>query len=188
MLKSLKVLLTQCLIVVLSLYILSGESYGAAKFRISSSSFDNGEAIPTIHASTYIKGGKNLSPALSWTAMPDGCQSLALLVWDTHKIAKGWIHWLVIDIPNNVQSIAEGASLTESMPKESLELINSFSRTGYGGPGPPKGSGIHTYIFTVYALNVKNLNLNGKISRKKFLQAIRGKVIQKATLKGTYRR
>lgn len=170
-------------------FILSFSKLLTAKeaFSLKSSSFKNGENIPTKYAYSRVKGGKNRSVSLKWTKPPKGTQSLAILMYDKHKIARDWVHWLVINIPPTVQSIPEGAS-KRAMPKGSVELDNSFGKEGYGGPAPPRRTGKHAYVFIIYALNVKSLNLHGKVSKSQFQKKIQGKVIKKNSIVGYYER
>jgi hypothetical protein len=86
-----------------------------------------------------------------------------------------------------VTSLEEGAS-KKKMPKGSVELKNSFGDIGYGGPQPPKGTGDHPYVVTLYALNAEKLNLGASTSLSEFKKAIEGKVIGSATMTGKYGR
>ena len=81
----------------------------------------------------------------------------------------------------------EGGSC-KSMPGGAVELKNSFGDIGYGGPQPPKGSGEHPYVVTLYALNVDKLDLGTSASLPAFKKALEGKVIQSAMITGKYER
>jgi len=154
--------------------------------EILSAAFEDGEKIP----SQYVMpgaGGKNFSIPLAWKNVPAGTKSFALLIVDPHPVAQNWVHWLVIDIPANVSSIDEGAS-RKKMPSGSTELKNSFGDIGYGGPQPPKGTGDHPYVVTLYALNVDKLRLDTTPSLSTFKKAIEGKVIGTASITGKYGR
>jgi Raf kinase inhibitor-like YbhB/YbcL family protein len=157
------------------------------KFKLTSSAFDNGKPIPTKYASVYVSGGKNISLPLSWTGTPNETKSFALTVVDLHPIANNWVHWAVINIPGTVVSLPEGAS-RKHLPSGSKELYNSFGDLGYGGPGPPKGSGPHKYEITIFALNVDTLDLTLNASLNAFTKAIEGKVIGSAKVAGLYER
>jgi hypothetical protein len=106
---------------------------------------------------------------------------------DPHPVAQNWVHWLVINIPVNATSIDEGAS-GKKMPPGSVELKNSFGDIGYGGPQPPKGTGDHPYVFTLYALKVEKLDLGANTSLSTFKKALEGKILESATLTGKYGR
>ena len=74
------------------------------------------------------------------------------------------------------------------MPSGSFELKNSFGDIGYGGPQPPKGTGDHPYVFTLYALKVEKLDLGANTSLAAFTKALEGKTLGSATITGKYGR
>ena len=61
-------------------------------------------------------------------------------------VGKVWVHWVLWNIPTNVNKIDEN-----SIPKNSIEGETDFGEIGYGGPAPPDKE--HTYIFKLYALD-----------------------------------
>ncbi len=154
--------------------------------ELSSSSFANGGKIPLKHVMQGI-GGQNVSVQLSWQGVPPGTKSFALVIVDIHPVAREWAHWLVINIPANATSIPEGAS-GRSMPKGCSELSNSFGGLGYGGPQPPKGSGDHPYVATLYALNADKLPLTFNTSLSDFKKSLMKKVLATASITGKYGR
>ncbi len=85
---------------------------------------------------------------LRWSGAPKGTKSFVLLMDDLDPIANQWVHWLVVDIPADVSSLPEGASL-RSMPAGAKELDNTWGKKGYGGPCPPNGT--HVYRFRLFA-------------------------------------
>jgi Raf kinase inhibitor-like YbhB/YbcL family protein len=154
--------------------------------QITSSAFQEGGKI----SSQYVMpgaGGQNVSVPLTWSGVPAGVQSFALAMVDPHPVARNWVHWLVIDLPPGVTSIATGASGKE-MPAGTVELQNSFGTTGYGGPQPPRGSGDHPYVFTLYALSVPKVTLGQTAGLAAFQQALEGKILATATLTGYFGR
>jgi Raf kinase inhibitor-like YbhB/YbcL family protein len=159
---------------------------GGDAMEISSAAFKDGEKIPT-QCTMPGAGGKNISIPLAWKNVPAGTKSFALSMVDPHPVAQNWVHWVVIDIPANVSSIDEGAS-RKKMPPGATELKNSFGDIGYGGPQPPKGTGDHPYVVTLYALNVDKLNLAVSTSLSVFKKTIEGKVIGTASITGKYGR
>ncbi len=72
------------------------------------------------------------------------------------------------------------------MPQGSIELKNSFGEIGYGGPQPPKGSGDHPYVLTLYALSVDKIDLPTSTSLEAFKKALEGKVLGSVTLTGKF--
>jgi Raf kinase inhibitor-like YbhB/YbcL family protein len=159
---------------------------GGSKMEITSTAFKNGEKIPFQYVMPGA-GGKNVSVPLSWKNAPSGTKSFALSMVDPHPVAQNWVHWLVINIPANVTSLEEGAS-RKKMPPGSVELKNSFGDIGYGGPQPPKGTGDHPYVFTLYALKVEKLDLGASTSLSAFKKALEGKTLGSATITGKYGR
>ena len=159
---------------------------GGAAMEISSSAFKDGEKIPNQYVMPGA-GGQNVSIPLAWKNVPSGTKSFALSMVDPHPVAQNWVHWLVINLPSHVTMIEEGAS-RKKMPAGSLELKNSFGDIGYGGPQPPKGTGDHPYVVTIYALDVEKLDLGVSTSLSAFKKVLEGKVIGTASITGKYGR
>jgi Raf kinase inhibitor-like YbhB/YbcL family protein len=174
------------LAIVVSLCVVQKDASGGKAMEISSSAFKDGEKIPIQYVMPGA-GGKNISFPLAWKNVPAGTKSFCLSIVDPHPVAQNWVHWLVINIPPQVNSIEEGAS-KKKMPKGSVELKSSFGDIGYGGPQPPKGTGDHPYVVTLYALNVEKLDLGVNTSLSAFKKAIEGKVIGSASITGKYGR
>ncbi len=168
------------------LFLSQHEGLGGDKMEITSSAFKDGEKIPIQYVMPGA-GGKNISIPLAWKNVPAGTKSLCLSIVDPHPVAQNWVHWLVINIPAQVNSLEEGAS-KKKMPKGSIELKNSWDEPGYGGPQPPKGTGDHPYVITLYALTVEKLDLGVNTSLSVFKKAIEGKVISSASITGKYGR
>ena len=58
---------------------------------------------------------------------------------------------------------------------------------GYDGPCPPwNDERMHVYHFTVYALSVESLKMDGSFTAPQVLAVLEGKVLDKATWSGTY--
>ncbi|MDV6319689.1 YbhB/YbcL family Raf kinase inhibitor-like protein [Chromohalobacter sp. HP20-39] len=116
-------------------------------------------------------------------------------------------HWVLIDIPTKVKGIDEGedADGVVAMGKAPGETgkgvrgINSYTDFfvddeqlegiygGYDGPCPPWNDAlVHRYYFTVYALDVDSLGLQGEFTGDEVLEAMQGHVIEQASVMGTY--
>ena len=156
----------------------------AAAFQLSSAAFADRSPIPVKYARPAA-GGRNVSIPLKWSGAPEGTKSFALCIVDHHPVARKWVHWLVINIPPEVTSLAEGAS-GKNMPHGALEMKNSFGDMGYGGPQPPGGTGSHQYVVTVFALNVPALDVKPGTTLSDFQNAIRGKVLGEASITGLF--
>ncbi|MBM4273517.1 MAG: YbhB/YbcL family Raf kinase inhibitor-like protein [Deltaproteobacteria bacterium] len=154
--------------------------------KLASSAFSDGGKIPQKYVMPGA-GGKNVSLPLSWSGAPPGTKAFALSVVDPHPVARNWVHWLVINLPPEAASLEEGASM-KKMPPGAAELKNSFGDLGYGGPQPPRGTGDHPYVVTLYALNVPQLDLPVSTSLTAFQKALEGKVLAQASITGYYGR
>jgi Raf kinase inhibitor-like YbhB/YbcL family protein len=142
--------------------------------QLKSDAFGDGEAIP----SDYTCDGADTSPPLSWGDAPEGTAAYALIVDDPD--ARGFIHWVLADIPGDQTGLPEGEGDSIGIPGR-----NDFGRTGWGGPCPPRGE--HRYTFTLHALSAP-LQLAGTVDADAVRSALEGKVLDEATLTGVYRR
>jgi Raf kinase inhibitor-like YbhB/YbcL family protein len=174
------------LVIVLVFSINQKNVSGGETMEISSAAFKDGGKIPIQYVMPGA-GGKNISIPLTWKNVPAGTKSFSLSIVDPHPVAQNWVHWLVVNILPQITSIDEGAS-KRKMPMGSVELKNSFGDIGYGGPQPPKGTGDHPYVVTLYALNVEKLDLGVNTSLSAFKKAIEGKIIGSTSITGKYGR
>jgi len=152
-----------------------------AALKITSTAFGAGKVIPK----QYTGEGQDVSPALNWTAGPEGTTCYALSVEDPDAPRGTWWHWTVINIPAGTTRLYESAS-KKNMPKGSLEGTNDFGKIGYNGPMPPKGQN-HRYRFKVVALS-QPLKLNSSFTKEQYEAAIRGHITGQGELVGTYSR
>jgi Raf kinase inhibitor-like YbhB/YbcL family protein len=142
--------------------------------KLKSKDFVDNSSIP----SEFTYDGRNVSPQLSWEDVPQGTKSFALSVTDPDAPGGTWIHWLVYDISKELREIERGG-----LAKGAKEVLNDFGRKSYGGPCPP--SGTHRYFFTVYALDTEHLE---GINKRNFFDIVEKQTIEKAAIKGLYRR
>ncbi len=147
---------------------------GAARLTLVSSAFAEGEAIPQ----KFTCDGSDLSPALKWSGAPPTTRSFVLIVDDPDAPRGVFTHWVAFDIPATQTEIAEGAMSVGTSGR------NSGGETGYMGPCPP--SGVHRYIFTVYALDVESLALSAGATKDQVLAAMQGHILAQGSLMGKY--
>jgi Raf kinase inhibitor-like YbhB/YbcL family protein len=131
--------------------------------------------------------GDDCSPPLSWSGVPAGAKSLALIVDDPDAPDPAapkmtWVHWLLYNLPPATTALADAA---RTLPPGTLEGFNDFRRTSYGGPCPPIGR--HRYFHKLYALDVVLPNLN-KPNKAALEKAMAGHVLAQAQLMGTYQK
>jgi len=155
--------------------------------KITSKSLKNNRQISRMHICTN-QGGNNLNPDLAWTNIP-GAKSYVLLVFDPDAPSGTWIHWLLPNIPPKIKKIPSlPASDNKSLEVYGVKIKqgkNSWGKYGYIGPCPPPGNP-HKYYFVVYALD-KVIDDPGN-NTEEFLQKVKGHVIGKGNLMGTFRR
>ena len=163
----------------------SSPEVAAMPMMLASSAFTAEASIP----SRYTCDGANVSPPLSWTGVPAGAKSLALIVTDPDapdpKAPKmTWVHWVLYALPPDAKGLREAIPST-GLPPGTREGMNDFGKTGYGGPCPPIGR--HRYVHTIYALDTILPDLD-KPTRVKLLAAAEGHVLATAELIGMYQR
>jgi hypothetical protein len=117
-------------------------------------------------------------------------------------------HWVLVDIPSTDTGIAAGSYSKEVSPRGkgspatpfgARQGVNDYTGWfagdhdmsgdyfGYDGPCPPwNDSLIHHYRFTVYALDVDKVEVEGRFTGPDVLRAIDGHILASATLTGTY--
>jgi len=151
--------------------------------KITSKAFSHMDSIPR----KYTCDGEDISPPISWEGVPEGTKSLALIVDDPdapdpRAPKMTWVHWVLYNIPPNTKGLEEDIDV---LPEGTLEGLNDWKRTGYGGPCPPIGR--HRYFFKLYALDIMLPDL--KMPTKKAVEeAMKGHVLERAELIGTYER
>ncbi len=153
----------------------------AVAFSLRSDAFDDGQPIP----SRFTCDGADISPDLTWSDVPDGVESFALIMNDPDAPAGIFTHWVIFDIPSSARTLPESIEPAE-MPASGAHGRNSFAKIGYGGPCPPSGPA-HEYEFQLYALT-ELTGLGPGASRDDLLEAMAGRVIGLAELSGTYGR
>jgi Raf kinase inhibitor-like YbhB/YbcL family protein len=148
--------------------------------KLFSSAFKPGETIPSL----YTCDSDDISPPLSWSDLPSGTASLALIS-DDPDAPRGWVHWIIFNIPAASQGLEKGIKTDRVLPDGSVQGRNDFRRTGYGGPCPPGGT--HRYYFRLYALDTL-LEKSEGITKTELLEKMKGHILAEAELMGRYSR
>jgi Raf kinase inhibitor-like YbhB/YbcL family protein len=156
--------------------------------ELTSRAFADGGTIPVEHCAFGVDGGRNVSPPLAWSAPPVGTRSVGLTVVDHHPVARMWVHWALVDLPPSVMSLPADASGGAATDGGARELRNTAGAEGWSGPRPPAGSGVHDYVFTVYALDVESLDVPVGPSAADLAAAVAGHVLASGTLTGRFGR
>jgi Raf kinase inhibitor-like YbhB/YbcL family protein len=140
---------------------------------ISSSAFENEGVIP----SKYTCDGEEINPPLRVENIPEGTQTLAIIVEDPDAPKGTFDHWLVWNIPPE--------SIIEENRIPGISGKNSGGKTGYYAPCPP--SGYHRYYFHVFALN-SSLDLQAGTDKKTLQAEMEPHILAKGSLMGRYQK
>jgi Raf kinase inhibitor-like YbhB/YbcL family protein len=152
---------------------------------LNSAAFPHQGEIPRRHTCD----GEDTSPPLTWSGLPAGTRSLALIVDDPDapdpKAPKmTWVHWVLYNLSPEAAGLPEAVA-SSALPRGALEGTNDWGRTGYGGPCPPIGR--HRYFHKLYALDTVLPDL-GRPSKAALERAMKVHVLAEAQLVGTYQR
>jgi len=154
-------------------------------FTLTSSAFTANGEIP----SRYTCEGQDISVPLAWSGVPAGTKSLVLIVDDPdapdpRAPRMTWVHWVLYNIPPSATGLKESVRSAE-LPAGTRQGLNDWKRTGYGGPCPPIGR--HRYFHKLYALD-SVLPAMENPNKADLEQAMKGHVLEKAELIGTYQK
>jgi Raf kinase inhibitor-like YbhB/YbcL family protein len=158
---------------------------GPDTLALTSPDFDHEAAIPAVHAGKWA-GGKDLSPALTWTAVPEGTAQLLLVVEDPDvPISKPAVHCVALIEPS-ATDLPQGA-LDAKSPSGGVRVLRSGIGRGYHGPAPIKGHGPHRYVFQLFALARPVTGVLDSAKPRQVLAAT-GEVLARGRLDGCYER
>jgi Raf kinase inhibitor-like YbhB/YbcL family protein len=153
-----------------------------ASVALTSPGFQSGQAIPA----RYTCHGANVSPALSWDALPSRTRSLTLIVIDQDALFGGYVHWVLYNLPPQPNTLPEDLPRQEALPNGTRQGPNGSGSPGYTGPCPP-GKSAHHYVFTLYALN-DTLAPHAGAGKSEILKAMQGHILAEGKLTGSYQR
>lgn len=200
--------------------------------KVTTTAFADGGAIPAEFAfgkpdpKSHVALSANRNPDLAWTGAPAGTRSFAVLCVDPDVPSRGddvnqegrivpaslprvdFCHWVLVDLPPSVQSIARGEHSNGVTPRGkpgpatkhgARHGINDYTGWfagdadmagdyfGYDGPCPPWNDAIvHHYRFTVFALSVDRLAVDGRFGLAEARRAMAGHVLAQASVTGRY--
>lgn len=195
--------------------------------KIRSESFAQGTPIAPAFALGAAGGfGGNRNPHLAWDDVPKGAHTFALLCIDadapTDASLAGkagveipvehprgdFVHWAMIDIPNDLREIAagscsdgvdKGGKRTPRGPSGTRQGLNDYTGWfagdaqlrgdwfGYDGPYPPPNDlRVHRYFFRLFALDIEQLDVGARFDAADVFRAMQGHVLAEASTWGTY--
>lgn len=123
-----------------------------------------------------------------------------------------FFHWTLVDVPADISAIAAGSfcdgvtargkagpQIAASPLTGARHGLNDYTGWfagdadmrgdyfGYDGPCPPWNDAIlHHYVFTLYALDIAHVPVNGKFTGQQVRDAIRSHVLAEASITGIY--
>lgn len=155
--------------------------FALSDMQVTTPAFEPHGAIPARHSGE----GDDLSPALCWTGAPAGTKAYAVICHDPDAPlvtpgTYGFVHWVLYDLPGSIDGLDEGTSAGTAG-------VNDFGNSGYGGPMPPEGHGLHHYYFWVLALD-RSLDLAPGLTMWQFLEQAEPHILGMNRLIGTYKR
>jgi Raf kinase inhibitor-like YbhB/YbcL family protein len=153
------------------------------EIKIKSNVFHEGSFIP----SKYSCEGENISPQLHWNEVSKEANSYAIVLDDPDAPGGDFVHWVIFNIPGNMQELHENVTPSRNIPDEVMLGTNSFGRIGYGGPCPPSGKA-HHYYFRIYALDTILHHIESGATKEQLMKAMEGHIIAKGELMGMYKR
>lgn len=190
--------------------------------ELSSSVFSRIRRIPLKHACTEMKDiarpttdttakkSENTSPPLSWTGLPEGTKSVALIVDGTDNVVDPKspdeplaVHWLIWSIPPSVTELPGSVATTTNpvgVGQQVVQGVNADGFYGYTGPCPPlqaaysigsqgyygqRARPVDQFYFKIYALDIE-LDLGPDATREDLLKAMEDHVIATGELEGEF--
>jgi Raf kinase inhibitor-like YbhB/YbcL family protein len=157
------------------------EPVSGGTLKLTSTAFEAGYALPV----DYTCDGKDVSPPLEWSGVPETARAVALIVDDPDAPKGTWVHWTVFNLAPDANNLPHNASTTFGAA-DGVQGTTSFGKVGWGGPCPPKGPA-HRYYFRLYALD-RGLDLDSTATRAQVDAAMKGHVVAEGWFMGRYER
>lgn len=154
--------------------------------EVTSPAFRDGEPLPE----RFTDDGEGTSPPIAWSGVPEGTGSVVLVIEDADSpTPHPLVHAIVFDLPGRDGELPEGALPSEGAADSDPPAMgrNSFLSGEYLPPDPPPGHGPHRYVVQAFALDTAP-EFEGAPGRGAILDALRGHVLAKGILIGTYER
>ena len=182
-------------------------------------------AFGLLNPDKQYRWGPNRNPAFSWSGLPTGTRSLAMINDDLDvptrldtfnkeglTVAKDLprrtlCHWVLVDIrpddaiafgeysdgvtvggkpgPRGLRGAREGVNEYGDWFRNDATMKGDYY--GYDGPCPPwNDDRPHRYVFTLYALDIPRLGVEGTFDKYQALDAMQGHVLGESSLTGLF--
>lgn len=166
-------------VVALSLLGLGAGAPEEGAIKVTSSAFSDGGDIPA----DYTCEGRSLPPPLSWSTVPPGTKSIAVLVTDPDAPGGTFEHLAAFNLPPQRRSLPSEALKSIAPGNALVTGRNSTGTDGFAPICPP--SGRHHYKFEVFALDTM-LPLKEGVGTREIRSAMQGHVLARGELVGVY--
>ena len=178
----------QTLAAVAGIVLLAGTAHAADVFTITSSSFKDGALLSKKMGGNNKTNpncvGENISPEFTWSNVPAGTTSFALVMTDPEGRGTGVDHWIAYGIPASVTSFAEGET---SKPSDKyVGGTGTAKQNVYVGPCTPPGPP-HHYTFILIATDLDPKALPAGLTRLELFDKLNGHVKGSTGIIGLYR-
>lgn len=155
---------------------------------LTTPAFEDGGIIPD----KYSRAVENpVSPKLTWTNVPEGTVSFALILHDPdtslQRSTNEVLHWMIFNIPGAARELPEGVPTEAKLPDGSIQAINTGKKVGYYGMGAGAAGPYHHYTYELFALDTK-LNLGPDATQADVMKAVEGHILGKGVLVGRFHR
>ena len=148
-------------------------------FSVMSKDFKANDTLPK----SASCDGDGKSPELHWNAPKSAdAKSFALVVEDPDAPKGTYTHWVLFDIPAQVNNLPAGENTI------GVSGTNSGDKLGYAAACPPKGDKLHHYHFRLYALDVDKLGQKQGAARNDVENAMKSHIKDQTELIGTFER
>jgi Raf kinase inhibitor-like YbhB/YbcL family protein len=159
------------------------------RLTLTTDAFEDGGVIP--NKFTMAAEGNPVSPKLTWTYVPDGTVSFALILHDPDtslmKKTDEVLHWLIFNIPGTARELPEGVTAQPQLPDGSIQGLNQGKKVGYMGMGAAAVGPYHHYTFELFALDTK-LTVGPEATQSDVWKAMDGHILMKGVLVGRFHR
>jgi len=163
--------------------------------NVISSTFNETTRIPRKYSCT----NEDISPPITWSDIPEGTVSIALLMDSNQHPGPRWVHWVLWGIPPAAGGLPEAVPNTPeatSIGPKARQGTNSEQKVGWLGPCPqpqrvPFSSGrpsntrdlVSQYTFKLFALDTE-IELGPEATKMDLLRAIDGHILAGGELTG----
>ena len=135
----------------------------------------------------FTAEGDNVSPPLSWNDVA-GAGAYVLIVEDPDAPRpKPFVHWLAWNIPAQMNELPEGLPLQPRLatPEGMVQGRNDMGSTGWFGPKPLLGHGLHRYYFQLFAIDTP-LGVAPDTDLETLVFALQARTLAKGVVVGGY--